>query len=127
MIGPRGFELVIFDCDGVLIDSEVIACRIDAQALSALGYPITPQGIAERFIGLASGAMREIVERDLGRALPSKLEFLSQRRKSSPLSAQPRRSIDIPTSTMLRKTPTCRRGPLTNCSTMQSRTAALPI
>ena len=80
MIDPHSFDLVIFDCDGVLIDSEVIACRIDAEALTEAGYAITPQGIAERFIGLASGAMREIVEQQLGRALPQNFETELRRR-----------------------------------------------
>lgn len=40
---PNGFDLVIFDCDGVLIDSESLACRIDAEELTRIGFPITPR------------------------------------------------------------------------------------
>jgi beta-phosphoglucomutase-like phosphatase (HAD superfamily) len=34
-------DLVIFDCDGVLVDSEVISCRAHSQMLTRHGYPIT--------------------------------------------------------------------------------------
>ncbi|MEM0989179.1 MAG: HAD hydrolase-like protein [Pseudomonadota bacterium] len=45
-------NLVIFDCDGVLINSEGIACAADAQALTANGYPITTEQMAARFAGV---------------------------------------------------------------------------
>ena len=44
--------LVIFDCDGVLIDSEAIFCSVDAEALTKLGYPTTASSISERFAGI---------------------------------------------------------------------------
>jgi len=44
--------LVIFDCDGVLIDSEAIFCAVDAEALTRLGHPTTAATIAERFAGV---------------------------------------------------------------------------
>ena len=44
--------LVIFDCDGVLIDSEAIFCAVDAEALTALGHPTTAAEISERFAGV---------------------------------------------------------------------------
>lgn len=43
--------LLIFDCDGVLVDSEMIASRVLAGQLSALGYPITAKQCRERFTG----------------------------------------------------------------------------
>ena len=44
--------LVIFDCDGVLIDSELIFCAVDAEALTGLGHPTGPGDIARRFAGV---------------------------------------------------------------------------
>ena len=44
--------LVIFDCDGVLIDSEAIFCAVDAEALTKLGHPTAASTIAERFAGI---------------------------------------------------------------------------
>lgn len=44
--------LVIFDCDGVLIDSEAIFCAVDAEVLTRLGHPTTAATISERFAGV---------------------------------------------------------------------------
>ncbi|MBL8584537.1 MAG: HAD family hydrolase [Rhizobiaceae bacterium] len=45
-------ELIIFDCDGVLVDSEIIAARVEAELLTQAGYAIEPEDIVERFAGL---------------------------------------------------------------------------
>ena len=45
-------DLMIFDCDGVLVDSEVLAARIDAELISAAGYAITAEQVSERYAGL---------------------------------------------------------------------------
>jgi HAD superfamily hydrolase (TIGR01509 family) len=45
-------ELVIFDCDGVLVDSEIIAARVEAELLTAAGYEISPEELAETYSGL---------------------------------------------------------------------------
>ncbi|GHD06022.1 HAD family hydrolase [Tianweitania populi] len=45
-------DLVIFDCDGVLVDSEIIAARVDAGILTAAGFPIEAEEFAERYAGL---------------------------------------------------------------------------
>jgi HAD superfamily hydrolase (TIGR01509 family) len=45
-------DLVIFDCDGVLVDSEIIAARVEAQLLTDAGYEITAEEIAETYSGL---------------------------------------------------------------------------
>lgn len=44
-------ELVIFDCDGVLVDSERLAIKIDVQVLAKLGCPMTEDEVIERFGG----------------------------------------------------------------------------
>ena len=67
----RRFELVIFDCDGVLVDSEPIINRAHAEVLTACGYPITEKVLVERFCGMSDPDMLEIVEREWGRALPA--------------------------------------------------------
>lgn len=69
-----GFDLVIFDCDGVLVDSEVISCRAHAQMLTRHGFPITPDGVLKRFLGVSDREARQIVEAELGRALPDGFE-----------------------------------------------------
>ena len=45
-------DLVIFDCDGVLIDSEIIAARVEARLLTGAGFEITAEELAERYAGL---------------------------------------------------------------------------
>jgi phosphoglycolate phosphatase len=64
------FELVIFDCDGVLVDSEPTINRAHAQVLTECGYPITEQKLVERFCGMSDPEMIDIIEREWGRALP---------------------------------------------------------
>ena len=44
-------DLIIFDCDGVLVDSEVISCRAHADVLTRHGYPITSEQVFGRFLG----------------------------------------------------------------------------
>jgi HAD superfamily hydrolase (TIGR01509 family) len=64
-------DLVIFDCDGVLIDSEIIVCRIHADALSEAGYPITADDVLRRFTGMSDASMYGAIEREWGRSLPA--------------------------------------------------------
>jgi HAD superfamily hydrolase (TIGR01509 family) len=67
-------DLVIFDCDGVLVDSEVISCRAHAEALTRHGYPITPDQVLARFLGVSDREARQAVEAELGRSLPDDFE-----------------------------------------------------
>ncbi len=66
-------DLVIFDCDGVLIDSEVLVCRVGAEVFTAHGFPITAEEIARRFIGRSAAHMFGEIEKDTGRVLPETL------------------------------------------------------
>jgi HAD superfamily hydrolase (TIGR01509 family) len=67
-------DLVIFDCDGVLVDSEVISCRAHAAMLTRHGYPITADQVLDRFLGVSDREARMIVEAELGRSLPVDFE-----------------------------------------------------
>ncbi|TPQ36739.1 hydrolase [Bradyrhizobium guangdongense] len=67
-------ELIIFDCDGVLVDSEVISCRAHASVLTRHGYPITPEQVLVRFLGVSDREARQMVEDEIGRKLPDDLE-----------------------------------------------------
>jgi HAD superfamily hydrolase (TIGR01509 family) len=64
------FQLVIFDCDGVLVDSEVISCRAHAATLTRHGYPITEDQVFDRFLGRSMRQATLEVEAELGRSLP---------------------------------------------------------
>lgn len=65
----RPIELVIFDCDGVLVDSETLAVRIDAMILAKMGWPLSEAEIVERFVGRSSDCMRIALGEHLGREL----------------------------------------------------------
>ncbi|OCW55636.1 HAD family hydrolase [Hoeflea olei] len=67
-----GFDLIIFDCDGVLVDSEIIAAQVESKLLTEAGFPIEPEEMAERFAGLT---WKDIL-------------FEVERQSSIPLSAQ---------------------------------------
>ena len=63
-------ELVIFDCDGVLVDSEPIAIRIDAMIFAEYGMPMSDAEIVDRFVGRSPSVTRDAIETHLGHPLP---------------------------------------------------------
>ncbi|MFE2771864.1 HAD family hydrolase [Microbacterium resistens] len=67
-------DLVIFDCDGVLVDSERLSVGIDRRVLAEFGWLLTEQQIVHRFVGRSAGAFRQELERFLGRRLPDDWE-----------------------------------------------------
>jgi hypothetical protein len=69
-MSDRRFDLVIFDCDGVLVDSEAIINRAHAQVLTACGYPMTEDELLTRFCGMSDAEMLDIIEHEWGRTLP---------------------------------------------------------
>jgi HAD superfamily hydrolase (TIGR01509 family) len=67
-------ELIIFDCDGVLVDSEPISSRILAEMLCAIGLPTTAAESDERYRGRSLKSCLELVERELGSPVPNGFE-----------------------------------------------------
>jgi HAD superfamily hydrolase (TIGR01509 family) len=59
-------ELVIFDCDGVLVDSEPISVRVDAAVLAEVGLALSEEEIIDRFVGRSPSVMRGAIEEHLG-------------------------------------------------------------
>jgi HAD superfamily hydrolase (TIGR01509 family) len=74
------FDLVIFDCDGVLVDSEVISCQTHADVLTHCGYPITVAQVFSRFLGRSLKQATLEVEAELGRSLPDDFNTQLQER-----------------------------------------------
>lgn len=59
-------SLIIFDCDGVLVDSEIIAAEVESKLLTDVGYSIEAGELAERFAGLTWQDILLAVEREAG-------------------------------------------------------------
>ncbi len=78
--------LVIFDCDGVLVDSEPVSRALLAEEACALGWPITPDD-CRRFTGLTWSALRPIFEASAGCRLPSAWPDMLQARLVARLRA----------------------------------------
>ncbi len=65
---------IIFDCDGVLIDSETISMKIDQALLAGNGIMISEADMHQRFVGTTFQAMIDEIEVGTGVKLPSNLE-----------------------------------------------------
>lgn len=65
-------ELVIFDCDGVLVDSDRISLRIQAERISALGLEMSYEDCVSDFLGLGIPATLKILAERLGRPVPDR-------------------------------------------------------
>lgn len=64
------FDAIIFDFDGVLIESESVGNRHIADYLTSIGHPTTPADSFANFMGLSGASFIGAVERWIGRALP---------------------------------------------------------
>jgi HAD superfamily hydrolase (TIGR01509 family) len=63
-------DLIIFDCDGVLVDSERITNAVLARMLGEVGLALTLNQMFERYMGRTMSDCVELIERELGRSLP---------------------------------------------------------
>jgi HAD superfamily hydrolase (TIGR01509 family) len=66
---PEPPGLVIFDCDGVLVDSEPLALRVLIEGIAERGATVTEAIASERFLGRSLASVIETVQRDFGVAL----------------------------------------------------------
>ncbi|MBV1879082.1 MAG: HAD family hydrolase [Pseudomonadales bacterium] len=80
------FELVIFDCDGVLVDSERIANEVFAKVLNEVcGLSLSLEDMFQHFVGHSSSQCMKIVEQMLGEKPPSDLELTYQNKITTAL------------------------------------------
>ena len=68
--------VIIFDCDGVIVDSEAIALERTRAVLRRHGLELTADQAREQFLGVSAQAIRRMAERDLGAKLPD--DFLDE-------------------------------------------------
>jgi HAD superfamily hydrolase (TIGR01509 family) len=83
------FDLVIWDCDGVLIDSERLAVRTESQILTELGWPLTESDVVELFVGRSSRYMQTVIEEKLGRPVDWKVQFEQRVREACERELEP--------------------------------------
>lgn len=67
-------DLVIFDCDGVLIDSEIISARMLIEALADRGVQIDLPYVARHFLGRSYPVVMQTIREDFGLNLPPEFE-----------------------------------------------------
>jgi HAD superfamily hydrolase (TIGR01509 family) len=82
-------QLLIFDCDGVLVDSEPIANRVFADMLQELGLSISVAEMYEQFVGYSMSHCMQLIEHKLGRAAPEDFEQRLQERTFAAFEAAP--------------------------------------
>ena len=70
-LSPEGqLGLVIFDCDGVLVDSERASCRATAEFARSLGLDLSDEEAHDRFSGKALPQVVKELEHEIGHPLP---------------------------------------------------------
>ena len=67
---PLPLRLVIFDCDGVLVDSETLSNRVCAEEVTLLGWPMTGAEAMARFVGMTLPDVATAVRAHTGRPVP---------------------------------------------------------
>jgi HAD superfamily hydrolase (TIGR01509 family) len=71
---PAALALVIFDCDGVLVDSEMLSAGVLMAMMTAEGLPITEHMFRSDFLGRSFAAAAARTEQRFGRPLPADFE-----------------------------------------------------
>lgn len=71
-------DLVIFDCDGVLVDSEIVAARVESRILTQAGFAIDAEELASRYAGLTFKDILLSIEKESGLPLQASLIDLAE-------------------------------------------------
>ena len=106
-VSKRRFGLVIFDCDGVLVDSELITNRVFAKMLNELGIAVSLEDMFERFVGRSLPQCLEIIAQLLGRPVPQHFVEEYQARTTAALQSELRAVPDIETALAAMQIPFC--------------------
>ncbi|HEY2465137.1 MAG TPA: HAD family hydrolase [Steroidobacteraceae bacterium] len=106
-MNKKSFGLVIFDCDGVLVDSELITNRVFAQMLHELGIAVSLEDMFERFVGRSTPQCVEIVTKMLGRPVPQYFVEEYHTRSTAALKSELKAVPDIETILAAMRIPYC--------------------
>lgn len=107
MVLQMSFELVIFDCDGVLVDSEMITNRVFAAMLNDLGIPVSIEDMFERFVGRSMPQCLEIITGLLDGPVPEGFVEEYYARSRAALKQELKAVPDIETVLSTLKIPYC--------------------
>ena len=74
LMPPAHIRLVIFDCDGVLIDSEVLSARILIEEVAAHGVTLTTTYVRDNFLGRSFPTVAQVIRERFALVLPPTFE-----------------------------------------------------
>ena len=100
-------DLVIFDFDGVLVDSETMGCQIWSDVFAKHGMTVPAQDILEKYTGKTGTLICSLIEREYGYEIPD--NFLDEVNETTEsVMAKELKTVDGVAETMpLLKTPVC--------------------
>lgn len=75
------FDLIIWDCDGCLVDSELLACGVAVEIWAELGYSVTAQQYVERHAGKSQVANIREIEEETGRSFVDRFPYGEKKRR----------------------------------------------
>jgi HAD superfamily hydrolase (TIGR01509 family) len=87
-VDPIPSELTIFDCDGVLVDSELIANRVFCAMLNEIGLPVSLDDMFEKFVGRSMKYCYELIGELTKKPLPSEFDAQLRLRTTEALRAE---------------------------------------
>ncbi|MBA5805356.1 MULTISPECIES: HAD family hydrolase [Rhizobium] len=124
-----GFELIIFDCDGVLVDSEIIAAEVESGLLTEAGYPISAEEMGERFAGMTWRNILLQIEREasipFSASLLDKSEHLLDLRLAQDVQAIP--GVEFAVSRLAMKRCICSNSSTKRLDMMLSKVGLKPL
>ncbi|MEL7483190.1 MAG: HAD hydrolase-like protein, partial [Planctomycetota bacterium] len=75
----RNYGLVIFDCDGVLVDTEPTTNRLLAEVITEAGWAVSTEDSIRMFKGHDLNEIVKVVEANVGRSMPDLLDEYRRR------------------------------------------------
>jgi HAD superfamily hydrolase (TIGR01509 family) len=106
-VSKKKFGLVIFDCDGVLVDSELITNRVFARMLNEVGIAVSLEDMFERFVGRSMPQCLEIITQLLGHPVPPHFVEQYQTQSAAALRSELKAVPDIETVLSTLRIPYC--------------------